>query len=150
VLFVSPVTINALDVARAIISNGRGARMPILTCFMGKEQGRQGVDELRRAGMPVYLFPEEAARAMAGLVRYRGLGGRAEGTTPIFTIHGAGARAALGRAAAEGRSVLSLAETSDLLSAYGLPMVPTRVVKTAAEAIEAASDLGYPVVVKGQ
>jgi acetyltransferase len=150
VLFVSPITINAIDVARAIIANGRGARLPILTCFMGKEQGRQGVEELRRAGLPVYLFPEEAARAMAGLLRYRRLRDRPEGTTPVFEVERARVRAGLERAAAEKRSVLSLAETSDLLTAYGLPMVPTRVVRTGAEAIEAASGLGYPVVVKGQ
>jgi len=150
VLFVSPITINALDVARAIIANGRGARLPILTCFMGKEQGRQGVEELRRAGLPVYLFPEEAARAMAGLLRYRRLRDRPEGTTPTFKVDRARARASIDRAAAEKRPVLSLTETSDLLAAYGLPMVPTRLARTGAEAIEAASELGYPVVVKGQ
>jgi acetyl coenzyme A synthetase (ADP forming)-like protein len=150
VLFVSPITINALDVARAIVANGRGARLPILTCFMGKEQGRQGVEELRRAGLPVYLFPEEAARAMAGLLRYRRLRDRPEGTTPVFEVDRPRARAALARAAAEKRQVLSLVETSELLAAYGLPVVPTRVVRSGAEAIEAASELGYPVVVKGQ
>jgi acetyltransferase len=150
VLFVSPITINALDVARAIIANGRGARLPILTCFMGKEQGRQGVEELRRAGLPVYLFPEEAARAMAGLLRYRRLRDRPEGTTPSFKVDRARARASIDRAAAEKRPVLSLTETSDLLAAYGLPMVPTRLARSGAEAIEAASELGYPVVVKGQ
>src|SRR2546422_575297 len=67
VIFVSPIMINAVEVARAIIAAARGALLPILTCFMGKEQGRQGVEELRRAGVPVYLFPEEAAHAMAGL-----------------------------------------------------------------------------------
>src|SRR5262249_13642930 len=70
VIFVSPIMINAVEVARAIIAAARAARMPILTCFMGKEQGRQGVEELRAAGVPVYMFPEEAARAMAGLDRY--------------------------------------------------------------------------------
>jgi acetyltransferase len=117
---------------------------------MGKEQGRQGVEELRRAGLPVYLFPEEAARAMAGLLRYRRLRDRPEGTTPVFEVDRPRARAALARAAAEKRQVLSLVETSELLAAYGLPVVPTRVVRTGAEAIEAASELGYPVVVKGQ
>src|SRR3989449_869460 len=63
VIFVSPIMINAVEVARAIIAAARGAGLPILTCFMGKEQGKQGVEELRRAGVPVYLFPEEAAAA---------------------------------------------------------------------------------------
>lgn len=149
VLFVSPITINAVEVARAIIAAAQGARLPILTCFMGKEQGRQGVDELRQAGVPVYLFPEEAALAMAGLLRYRQIRERPAGTAPAFEVDRARAQAALDAAAAAGRTVLTLEETADLLGAYGLPVAPSRVATTPAEAIEAASALGYPVVVKG-
>ena len=149
VLFVSPITINAVEVARAIIAAAQGARLPILTCFMGKEQGRQGVDELRRAGVPVYLFPEEAALAMAGLLRYRHIRERHAGTAPAFEVDRARAQAALDGAAAAGRAVLTLEETAELLGAYGLPVAPSRVAGTPAEAIEAASALGYPVVVKG-
>jgi acetyl coenzyme A synthetase (ADP forming)-like protein len=149
VLFVSPIMINAVEVARAIIAAARGARLPILTCFMGKEQGRQGVDELRRAGVPVYLFPEEAARAMAGLLRYRRIRERPAGKPPAFEVDRVRARAVLDGAAAEGRAVLTLEETAALLAAYGLPVAPSRVASTTAEAIEAASALGYPVVVKG-
>ena len=149
VLFVSPIMINAVEVARAIIAAGRDARVPILTCFMGKEQGRQGVEELRRAGIPVYLFPEEAARALAGLVHYRSIRERPEGKPPAFAVDRVRGRAVLDGAREAGREVLTLEEASDLLGAYGLPVAPSRVASTAAEAIEAASGLGYPVVVKG-
>jgi acetate---CoA ligase (ADP-forming) len=149
VLFVSPIMINAAEVARAIIAAGRERRRPILTCFMGKEQGRASVDELRHAGMPVYLFPEEAARALAGMLRYRRIRERPEGRLPSFAARGDRAREILTSAGAAGRSVLTLEETTDLLQAYDLPTAPSRIVRTPAEAIEAASSLGYPVVVKG-
>jgi acetyl coenzyme A synthetase (ADP forming)-like protein len=149
VLFVSPIMINAAEVARAIIAAGRGTRRPILTCFMGKEQGRESVEDLRRAGMPVYLFPEEAARAMAGLVRYRRIRERPEGRLPSFATRRDRAREVLAGAAAAGRAVLTIEETADLLAAYDLPTAPSRIVRTPAEAIDAASSLGYPVVVKG-
>ena len=149
VLFVSPIMINAVEVARAIIAASRGTAKPILTCFMGKEQGRQGVEELRRAGVPVYLFPEDAARAMAGMVRYRRIRERPEGTLPSYPVDRAGAQAILKAAAAARRPVLGLGETEDLLTAYGFPVAPSRVVATAAEAIDAASAFGYPVVIKG-
>jgi acetyltransferase len=149
VLFVSPITINAVEVARAIIAAAKKATRPILTCFMGKEQGRQGVDELRRAGVPVYLFPEEAAHAMAGLLHYRRIRERPSGKAPSFEVDREAARAVLFGAAAQGRDVLALDEVERLLGAYGLPVVPSRTAATPAEAIEAASGLGYPVVVKG-
>lgn len=148
VIFVSPVMINAVEVARAIVEAARAARQPILTCFMGKEQGRQGVEELRRAGIPVYLFPEEAARAMAGLERYRRIRERPEGSPRSFAVDRARAEAALRAAAAAGRSVLTLEETAELLVAYGLPVAPARLVRTLEEAVEAAASLGYPVVLK--
>jgi acetyl coenzyme A synthetase (ADP forming)-like protein len=148
VLFVSPIMINATEVARAIIQAARGARKPILTCFMGTEQGRQGVEELRAAGIPVYLFPEEAARALAGLDRYRRIRERPMGREPDFDVDRRRAGIILRRARMEGRAVLGLEEVSELLSAYGLPVAPFRIVGTAGEAIEAASAIGYPVVVK--
>ena len=149
VLFVSPIMINAVEVARAIIAAGRDRRLPILTCFMGKEQGRQGVEELRQAGMPVYLFPEEAARAMAGMLRYGRLRDRPEGKPPAFATDRARVRAILDAAGAAGRSVLTLEESSDLLAAYGLPLAPSRIARTQDEAIAAAAAIGFPVVVKG-
>ncbi len=148
VLFVSPVMINAVEVARSIIAAARGARLPVLTCFMGKAEGRQGVEELREAGVPVYMFPEEAARAMAGLDRYRAIRERPEGKLRTFKVDRARADGALRAAAEAGREILSPEETSDLMEAYGFPLAPSRTVRTAAEAIEAASCLGYPVVVK--
>jgi acetyl coenzyme A synthetase (ADP forming)-like protein len=148
VIFVSPIMINAVEVARAIIAAARGCRKPILTCFMGKEQGRQGVQELRAAGVPVYLFPEEAARAMAGLARYRGIRERPEGRVPSFPVDRARAAAVLARSAAARRTTLLPEETADLLDAYGLPQVPSRIAGEAEAAVAAAGAIGYPVVVK--
>ena len=148
VLFVSPIMINALEVARSIVAAARGAKKPILTCFMGTEAAREGLEELRAAGIPVYLFPEEAARAMAGLDRYRRIRERPPGRIPALSVDEKRAGAVLDRAAGEGRSVLTDDETTELLEAYGLPVAPARTARTAAEAIEAASGIGYPVVVK--
>jgi len=148
VLFVSPVMINAVEVAQAIIRSAAGARQPILTCFMGKEQGRQGVEDLRHAGIPVYLFPEEAARAMAGLDRYRGIRERPEGSAPRFPIDAGAVDAILQTARAAGREILAPGETAGLLQAYGFPMLASRQAPTADGAAVAAADLGFPVVLK--
>ncbi|PYS94814.1 MAG: hypothetical protein DMF50_11430 [Acidobacteria bacterium] len=148
VLFVSPIMINAVEVARAIIAAAKEARQPLLTCFMGKEQGQQGIEELRDAGVPVYPFPEEAARALAGLERYRRIRERPEGTLPSFKVERTRAETALRGAAAAGRGDLAPEEVGDLLAAYGLPLAPQRIVGSPQEAVAAAQALGFPVVVK--
>ena len=45
-------------------------------------------------------------------------------------------------------SWLDPATTRELLLAYGLPLVPERVAATPDEAVAAARELGFPVVVK--
>ncbi len=149
VIFVSPVMINAVEVARSIIRAAQNARLPILTCFMGKEQGKQGVEELRASGIPVYMFPEEAARAMAGLDRYRRIRSRPEGSRRTFEVDRERAAAVLRGAAAAGRQILLPEETDDLLRAHGLLMAPSRIAADVAGAVAAAAEVGYPVVLKG-
>ncbi len=148
VLFVSPIMINALEVARAIIKATRVLKKPVLACFMGTEAGRRGVEELRAAGIPVYMFPEETAQAMAALDLYRRIRVRPVGRIPELGIDRRRAVASLRAAKAERRAVLTQEETEELLKAYRLPIAPSRVAQTPAEAIEASSALGYPVVVK--
>ncbi|HKB08939.1 MAG TPA: acetate--CoA ligase family protein, partial [Candidatus Polarisedimenticolia bacterium] len=149
VIFVSPIMINAVEVARAIIEAARRASRPILTCFMGKGQGEQAVEELRTAGVPVYMFPEEAARALAGLHRYRQIRSRPEGLRRLFDVDREGAATALAEASGAGRQVLLPEETERLLRAYGLPVVPQAIAADEKEAVAAAARIGYPVVLKG-
>ena len=52
------------------------------------------------------------------------------------------------RLARESRRTLSEAESKALLADYDVPCVPDRVVATAAAAVAAADELGYPVVAK--
>ncbi len=55
----------------------------------------------------------------------------------------------LRKAFQEGRAALSEAESKQILAAYGVPVVPEIVAKTAAEAAREAGKIGFPVVLKG-
>src|SRR5208283_6158507 len=47
-----------------------------------------------------------------------------------------------------GRTILTEVESKQLLADYGIPVVPTRIAATEAEAVEEAGKIGYPVVLK--
>ena len=47
-----------------------------------------------------------------------------------------------------GRTMLTEFESKQLLAAYGIPTVETRIALTEEEAVQAADEIGYPVVVK--
>ena len=53
------------------------------------------------------------------------------------------------KALKEGRGVLSEHESKELLSLYKIPVAREMVVKTEGELMKAASDIGYPLVMKG-
>ncbi len=146
-IFVSPIMIDAYEVARAIAEAADGEK-PVLSVFMGKRRSEEGLAELRARRVPTYRFPEEAASAMAAMARYRVLRDRPQGKEVRFEVDEARARRAVARARRAKRVDLRPAEVREVLEAYGFPLVPTRVAATPAEAIAAAAELGYPVVVK--
>jgi acyl-CoA synthetase (NDP forming) len=101
--------------------------------------------------VPVYAYPEGAARAMGRAARYGAWRSRPSGTIPqIDGLRVNEARALiasfLGRL--PGGGWLSPAETQDLLHCYGVPLVQTIAARDAAEAVAAADSLGRHVVIK--
>jgi acetyltransferase len=146
-IFVSPIMIDAYEVAVAIAAAADGKK-PVLSVFMGKQRSDEGVAWLRRNRVPVYRFPENAAAAMAGLARYRVLRDRPVGKVVTFAADPGRARRAIVSARKAKRMMLSAREVSEVLSAYGFPLVRSIACTSAAEAVEAAHSIGYPVVLK--
>ncbi len=149
--FVPPLGVQQIDVARAIVDVNnarRGADKPILAVLMGRHGFPEGRAELNEAGVPGYIFPESAARALAALVRYRQWLDTPVSEPTRFEVDEAEARAILEGALADGRTRLKEYEALDLLEAYGIPVVKHRMATTHAEARGAAENIGYPVVLK--
>jgi acyl-CoA synthetase (NDP forming) len=147
VLFVPPATAGAEDVAQGLARTLESVSTdkPVLAALLSAE----GIPAtLRRAPAPAALFtyPESAARAL-GLAA-----GRAEwlrrpaGTVP--QIDGIDTAAAQRIVSTPDDRWLTTSETRELLSRYGLPLVEERVAESVDEAVEAARELGLPVVVK--
>jgi acetyltransferase len=111
-----------------------------------------GKEILNRAGIPVFPFPDTAARAFQYMWQYtESLRGIYE-TPPLVAeekpVDRTAAEAVLSKALASGRTLLDEAESKKLLEAYGIPNTPTEAVDSADAAAEAATKMGYPVVVK--
>ena len=147
--FIPPLGIQAADVARAI-RDGAATRkeIPLIAVLLGRHGVPAGLKELVDAGIPGYVFPESAVRALAALVRYRNWLERPDGVTQKFPVNRQAAAQVIQRARGERREKLTEGESLELLEAYGIPVAKWRVVKTAQEAGAAARALGYPVVLK--
>ena len=127
---------------------------PVLASWMGGADVAAGEEILNRADIPTFPYPDTAARVFAYMWRYTySLHGLYE--TP--TLAGGDGANAPDRAAAQKiietarktkRALLTEAESKQLMAAYGIPTVETRIAKTAEQAVKQATAIGYPVVLK--
>ncbi len=151
VLFVPPVVAGADEVAAAIHAavDGAARDKPVLAVLIS---GHGAPAALREGGSSVasFAYPESAARALGlAAVRAEWLR-RPAGTVPPAPDVDVTAARRIVEAALDGRSEvwLDAEATRGLLEAYGVPVVPERLVQTADEAVRAARELGLPVVLK--
>ena len=99
--------------------------------------------------VPGYEFPEDAARAVTLATRHGRWRARDVGAVPRFEgLRSVEAAAIISKELAREEAWLSPACVAQLFDCYGLPLVTTRVVDDAEQAVAAATELGLPVVLK--
>jgi acetyl coenzyme A synthetase (ADP forming)-like protein len=151
VLFVPTVTATADEVAEAIdhATAQATSEKPVLAVVLSAD-GIPRVLRRKEACVSAFLYPESAARALGRLAERAEWLRQPYGTTPaIAGIDRDAAERVVERALEDGDDVwLSPADTRELLLAYGLPLVPERLAGSPEEAVAAAEELGFPVVVK--
>ncbi len=127
---------------------------PLLASWMGGDDVAEGTAILNTTGIPTFSYPDTAARAFTYMWRYTyNLRGLYE--TPALvegTEVAAGARMQVSESVqkvrSSGRTLLNEFEAKQLLAAYGIPVVDTRVAEDEEQAVARASQIGYPVVLK--
>ncbi|HEX8724623.1 MAG TPA: acetate--CoA ligase family protein [Gemmatimonadaceae bacterium] len=148
-IFIPPLNTDQESVAEAIAAAAATNRdKPVLPVLMGRRGLPEGRAELHAAGIPAYVFPESAARALAALSRYREWLARPVATPPRLEVNRDAAAAIVQRAVAEHREHLDELETLQLLAAYGVPVADARVASGPEAAVDAARAIGFPVVLK--
>ena len=125
---------------------------PVVASWMGGVDVDAGVRILNQAGIPTFPYPDTAARMFNYMWRYAS-NLRSLYETPSYAqddaeADTAAAVAILDRVRAEGRTILTEFESKDVLAAYGVPTLPSRIASTEDQAVEAADSMGYPVVLK--
>ncbi len=71
VIYVHSIMSNARPPAAAVVEMKQNTRKPILTCWLGGAGTEEGIEILKRGGLPNYSVPERAAKALAALIKHR-------------------------------------------------------------------------------
>ena len=148
-IFVPPLGVTQGDVSLAIASVA--TEHPAKTVFgvlMGHRGLPQGKAALHEAGIPAYIFPESAARALGAMCRWREWCELPPSVAESLPVDSARARRLINGALSAGRSRLTEGEALELLTAYGIPVARGELAASADEAVRLADRMGYPVVLK--
>lgn len=145
---------NPTQVAQQMSQYAHSTTKPVIASWMGGEGVASGTAILNAAGIPTFSYPDTAARAFTYMWRYtynlRGLY-----QTPAL-VEGPDlsdearqkAEDIIDGIRAAGRTMLNEFESKQVLAAYGIPTVDTRLADTEDNAISRARKSGYPVVIK--
>jgi acetyltransferase len=127
---------------------------PVIASWMGGVDVAAGEEILNRANIPTFPYPDTAARAFNYMWRYS-YNLRSLYETPAVPQDSADwtpdrdlVDSTIRKARGEGRTILTEFESKQVLAAYGVPVAKTVIAASADEAVKAAAEIGYPVVLK--
>ncbi len=150
VIFIRPLLTRAEDVAAAIRAavEEPARKIPVQAVFMSAQDHAA----IREAGdIPAHLYPEDAARALARVMRHVEWRRRpAENPPELDDVRAEEAAVVIAGALERGREWLGFEEAARLLDCYGIPIPEWRGVADPAAAGGAAEEIGRPVALKAQ
>ena len=127
---------------------------PVLASWMGGKEVAAGISILNHASIPSFEYPDDAVRMFSYMWQYSQnvkslyetptLQTRRDGAEPSAEL----AETLISRVRASGRTILTEYESKQLLAAYHIPIVETRIAANEVDAVKDAGEFGYPVVLK--
>lgn len=138
--------------AKAVVEAVNPFHKPIICCWLGEIQVREGRKIFDASHFPTFSDPESALEGFGFLAEFRRNQEflmQAPGPLADMDLTDIeGARIIIEGALDEKRTMLSALETRALLRAFNIPMLPMMTARTPNEALAAAECLGFPVVMK--
>jgi len=151
-IFTPPLGVTTEEVAVAIGGAAeRHPAKPVVSVLMGRAGLPQGKAELLACGVPAFVFPESAARAVGALIRQSEWARRPARSIPdseSLSVKPNRVREIFANVRARGELKLSESEALCVIDAYGISTAQSHVAHSATEAAEIGEETGWPVALK--
>ena len=124
-------------------------KMALAFLWTGSRRESAGLDTLKKARIPVFYTPNRLATGIRSLLDYHiWLGRRGQAGFPAILSITTEQQTVANKLAVKGGVALSEHQSKHLLAEWGVPVTTETLVQTADAAVEAGSEIGYPVVLK--
>jgi acetyltransferase len=155
IIYTAQAVAEPVEIANSIVEliKSRGYQSKtILTSFMGYGAVEEANRIFTENNIPTYSTPEQAIKTYLYMYQYKRNLELLYETPEELPVDVAPPKrpimVTMRNAATENRELLIEAEAKKLLEYYNVPVVKTMVAQTADEAVNLASQIGYPVVLK--
>lgn len=139
---------NVEKIAESIVKTVRAFKKPVVCCFLGVYDVSEGIEILEKNGIPSFRFPESAARVLAEMFSYTWWLKRPLTEVKKFRVNRSKAGKIIHAVRQERRSFLLEHEAYEILQAYRFPVIPSSLAENEKQAVKAAQEIGFPVVLK--
>ena len=151
----SPVAVtDPAEAARAVAEAAKSSGKAVLAAWLGDINPSESRVYLEAHGIANFYTPENAVEAFSFVRDYRRNQAQllevpsATASSVDWKADLSAARSIRDAALSQGRELLSESEAKRLLAAFGLPVPRSVIAATRERAMEAAQEIGFPVVIK--
>ena len=153
IIFVPQGLSDGQKIARALAGQlEKKPHPPVFAVWMGGDAQEPARQILNRASIPTYETPERAVEAFRHMHAYARNQEMLQEIPPklatVLKLDRDRVSSLLQDSLKAGESHLTESSSKEILDAYGIPVTPTIVATSADDAVRAARDIGYPVVMK--
>lgn len=144
-------TVTASHLIEAVRKHPRGKYITLLTNWCGEFSSQEARKLFTEAGIPTYRTPEGTVTAFMHMVEYRRNQKQLKETPALpadLEQNTDQAHRLIAQTLAEGTTQLDTHEVRAILQAYGMNVLPTWIASDSSEAVNIASQVGYPVALK--
>jgi acetyltransferase len=138
----------SLEIAQVIVDVASGSDLPILCSFMGEASIEDGTALLSEHNIPNYPFPERAAEVLRAMSDYRRLQSKPVEEPVRFDVDRSIVGELFQSVQEKGRVTIGDLEARTILTAYRIEVPDSELAENPQAAVEIATRLGYPVVLK--
>jgi acetyltransferase len=135
-------------ISAAVAKVAKEKDKPVVCCLLGVFDVSRGIEILETSGIPNYRFPESAARVLSEMAKFTLWLDRPQTQAKAYRVDKAKVEKILTAVKADDRLFLLESEAYEVLRAYRFPVIDSRLVRSEGEAVAAAQQLGFPVVLK--
>ena len=141
-------TLNYDELAHVVVKTSKKYRKTMLASLMGLDEGITNREILAEGDIPYYTYAEGAIRALAAMIRFADWNRSPLGKIKRFQVDKSRVKEIFAKVKQDGRTNLLEEEGQEVLKAYGLPLPRSSLATSESAAVNAAKEIGYPVVMK--